>query len=104
MYAVIEDRGRQYKVSEGDVVRVDRRDAEPGDKIEFDHVLLVSGDDGVQVGKPTVAGAGVAGVVEGEVKGRKVVTMHFRRRKDSRTRTGHRQKYTAVRIESISLS
>ncbi len=104
MYAVIEDRGRQYRVAEGDVVRIDRRDAEPGEAITFDRVLLVSGDDGVQVGKPAVDGASVSAVVEGEVKGRKVVTMHFRRRKDSRTRTGHRQKYTAVRIESISLS
>ena len=101
MYAVIDDRGKQYKVGEGDHIRIDRREVEAGAKIEFDRVLLVSREDDVRVGAPTVPNAKVTAVVEGEEKGEKVISMKFRRAKDSRRRIGHRQKYTAVRIIEI---
>ncbi|MFL2869673.1 MAG: 50S ribosomal protein L21 [Pirellulaceae bacterium] len=102
MYAIIADSGRQFKVEEGQEVVVDLRDAEAGSTITFDQVLAVSGDDGVKIGKPTVDGASVTAEVLGETKGKKIYVQKFRRRKNSRRRTGHRQHYTTVRIDSIN--
>lgn len=103
MYAVIEDSGQQFQVQEGDVLEVDLRDlAEEQTEIEFDRVLLVSGDGNVSVGTPVVAGAKVlAEIVEPQVKGQKVFISQFRRRKDSRRRIGHRQKFMQVRVKKI---
>jgi large subunit ribosomal protein L21 len=103
VYAVIEDSGQQFQVQEGDVLEVDLRDlAEDQTEIEFDRVLLVSGDGSVNVGTPVVAGAKVlAEIVEPLVKGEKVFISQFRRRKDSRRRIGHRQKYIQVRVKKI---
>ena len=103
MYAVIEDSGQQFRVQEGDVLEVDLRDlAEDQTKLEFDRVLLVSGDKGVNVGTPVVAGAKVtAEIVEAERKGPKLYVSQFRRRKDSRRRVGHRQKFIQVRVTKI---
>ncbi len=101
MYAVIRDRGREFKVGEGDVIQLDRNRLEKGETIEFDEVLLCSDKDGVQVGQPLVSGAKVTAEVLGEAKGKKIVVLKFRKRKDSRTKRGHRQTYTAVRITSI---
>ena len=101
MYAIIADSGRQFKVEEGQEVDGDLRDAEAGSTITFDQVLAVSGDDGVKIGKPTVDGASVTAEVLGEVKGKKIYVQKFRRRKNSRRRTGHRQHYPTLRIESI---
>ncbi len=102
MYAVIEDRGNQIKVSQGEVLKIDLNNAEPGSEIVFEKVLLYSDDAGVKVGAPTVAGAKVVAEVLGERKGKKVYGVSFRRRKSSRVRKGHRQKYTAVRIKEIT--
>ena len=103
MYAVIEDSGQQFQVQEGDVLEVDLRDlAEDQTEIEFDRVLLVSGDGSVNVGTPVVAGAKVlAEIVAPLVKGEKVFISQFRRRKDSRRRIGHRQKFMQVRVKKI---
>ena len=103
MYAVIEDSGQQFQVQEGDVLDVDLRDlAEDQTEIEFDRVLLVSGDGSVNVGTPVVAGAKVlAEIVAPLVKGEKVFISQFRRRKDSRRRIGHRQKFMQVRVKKI---
>jgi large subunit ribosomal protein L21 len=103
VYAVIEDSGQQFQVQEGDVLDVDLRDlAEDQTEIEFDRVLLVSGDGNVSVGTPVVAGAKVlAEIVDPLVKGQKVYISQFRRRKDSRRRIGHRQKYIQVRVKKI---
>ena len=103
MYAVIEDSGQQFQVQEGDVLEVDLRDlAEDQTEIEFDRVLLVSGDGNVSVGTPVVAGAKVlAEIVDPRVKGQKVFISQFRRRKDSRRRIGHRQKFIQVRVKKI---
>jgi large subunit ribosomal protein L21 len=103
-YAVIRDRGREFKVREGDVIEIDRVPQEQGATIEFDQVMLYSADDEVEVGQPLVAGAKVSAEVVGETRGDKQVVLRFRRRKDSRTRKGHRQKFTAVRITGISRS
>ncbi len=104
MYAIIAADGRQYKVHPGDEIQVDLRDgAAAGDAVTFDNVLLVSGEAGVKVGKPTVAGASVAAEVLGEEQGDKIYIQKMRRRKNFRRRTGHRQKYTRVRIGEITV-
>jgi len=101
MYAVFEDGSRQYRVSEGDVVSVDFRDAEPGSPIEFDRVLLFKGDD-LKIGLPTVAGARVLAEVVDQTSV-KTYIQKFRRRKNRRRFRGHRQPYTAVQIKSIQM-
>ena len=102
MYAVIEDSGTQFRVTEGDVLNVDLRQLpEKGNEIEFDRVLLIGGDE-VKIGTPLVKGAKVlAEVVDEKAKGPKVYIHHWRRRKASRTKTGHRQKYLRVQVKKI---
>ena len=103
MYAVIEDSGQQFRVSEGDVLDVDLRDLEEAKELTFDKVLLVSDDGDVKVGTPYVDGATVtAQVLQEEAKGTKVHIYKWRRRKGSQTKTGHRQKYVQVKIAKIS--
>jgi large subunit ribosomal protein L21 len=101
MIAVIDDSATQFKVAEGDTIEIDVRDAEVGSQVNFDKVALIEGEDGTKVGTPYVEGAVVTGIVLGENKGPKVITNHFRRRKDSKTREGHRQKYLQVKIDKI---
>ena len=103
MYAVIEDSGQQFRVSEGDVLDVDLREL-PDDakEIEFDRVLLVSDEKGTRVGTPLVDNARVLGeILDPYVKGQKVYVYYWRRRKASRRKTGHRQKYLRVRISKV---
>ncbi len=103
MYAVIEDSGQQFRVCEGDVLDVDLRElAENEKEVSFDRVLLVSDDADIKVGTPLVDGAKVtAEVVQDEVKGEKVHIYRLRRRKSSRKKTGHRQRYLRVKISKI---
>ena len=102
MYAIIEDGGMQYKVAEGELVRVGLRDVEPGEAIEFASVLLLSDENGATIGQPTVEGVRVVGEVAGEAKGPKVRVQRFRRRQGlHRRRVGHRERYTSVRIQQI---
>ena len=104
MYAVIEDSGQQFRVSEGDVLDVDRRElAEDADEVVFDRVLLVSDDGNVKVGTPHVRGAKVtADLLDADAKGPKLHIHRWRRRKNSRRRTGHRQKLLRVRVKKIT--
>jgi large subunit ribosomal protein L21 len=103
MYAIIAADGRQYKVHSGDEIQIDlREDAKEGDAVKFDNVLLLSGDGGVKVGKPLVAGASVAAEVLKQEMGDKIYIQKMRRRKNFRKRTGHRQMYTRVKIGDIS--
>ena len=101
MYAIIEDSGRQYRVEEGQELEVDFRDVNPGDQLTFDRVLAVSDGVSLRAGKPIVAGAAVSATVLGARMGDKVYIQKFRRRKNSRRRTGHRAVFTRVRIEKI---
>jgi large subunit ribosomal protein L21 len=103
VYAVIEDSGRQFRVNEGDVLDVDLRELDDNAKeITFDRVLLVSDEGDAKIGTPLVEGASVVGeILDEEVKGPKVHTYKWRRRKASKKKTGHRQKYIRVRISSI---
>jgi large subunit ribosomal protein L21 len=103
MYAVIEDSGSQFKVSEGDIIRVDLRElAEDQTTIDFDRVLLVA-DNGSspKIGAPAVDGAKVTADVLTEVKGDKLTIIKFRRRKGYRRRRGHRQRFLRVKITGI---
>jgi len=101
MYAIIADGGRQYRVEEGQELRLDYRGAPKGTQIQLDRVLAVATDAGLQVGTPTVAGASVTAEVLGVELGEKLVVQKLRRRKNSRRKTGHRQMHTRVRIDSI---
>jgi large subunit ribosomal protein L21 len=101
MLAIIEDLNSQYRVKEGDTIDVDIRDVELGSSIDFDKVCLVDSEAGAKIGAPYVEGAKVSGTVLEAFKGPKLITTHFRRRKDSKTRQGHRQKHLRVRIDKI---
>lgn len=105
MFAVIEDGSRQHRVSEGDLLSVDyRSDAEVGAALSFDRVLLANAGAASIIGKPVIDGAEVtAEVVLDEEKGPKLEIQKIRRRKNSRRHTGHRQKYTRVRITGITV-
>ncbi|HET7369902.1 MAG TPA: 50S ribosomal protein L21 [Gammaproteobacteria bacterium] len=101
MYAVIATGGRQYRVSPGDVIRVDRLDAEAGADIEFDRLLMIGGEgEDIAVGAPNVAGK-VTAKVRGEGRHKKVEIVKMRRRKNYRRHGGHRQHYTEVEITGI---
>lgn len=102
MYAVIATGGKQYRVERGTVLRVEKLDAAPGSTVEFDHVLLISDEGKIVVGKPTVAGAKVSATVESHGKGGKVAIVKFRRRKHYLRMKTHRQHFTQVRIDSIA--
>ncbi len=102
MYAVIEDSGSQFKVSEGDIIRVDLRDLpEDATDITFENVLMVGGDE-AKVGTPTVSGAKVSAEVLTEVRGEKITVIKMKRRKGYRRKRGHRQKFLRVRITKIA--
>jgi large subunit ribosomal protein L21 len=102
MYAVFEDGSRQYRVQEGDIVKVDFRTADIGSSLEFDRVLLFQNDADTTIGHPVIAGARVVGEVV-DHPSTKLYIQHFRRRKNYRRLKGHRQPYTSVRIQKIVL-
>jgi len=103
MYAIIKTGGKQYQVSAGDQLMVEKLDGNVGDQLEFDQVLLVSGDDTVTVGKPTVEGAVVSATIVEQGKHRKIKVFKKKRRKGYRLMKGHRQHYTAVKIADINV-
>lgn len=102
MYAIIKTGGKQYKVSEGDLVRVEKLNAEIGDTVEFDEVLMVKSDDDLKVGSPLVENAKVSATVKDQAKDKKVIVFKYRPKKGSKTKQGHRQPYTLVEINNIN--
>ncbi len=102
MYAIVADGGRQYKVEEGQLLEIDYRELEADSEFEFDRVLALSNGEKFTLGSPTVVGASVKAVVVGDELGEKIYIQKFRRRKNSKRRTGHRQKYVKVKISSIA--
>ena len=102
MYAVIETGGKQYRVSEGDTIRVERLQEEPGSTVELTNVLLLGKDDGPMVGSPLVEGASVKASVLEHGKENKVIIFRYRRKKKYRKFKGHRQQYTALKVEAIN--
>lgn len=103
MYAIVRTGGHQYKVAPGDVIEVERLEGEPGTQVELDEVLMVSGDDGVQIGTPTVGGAKVIAKVLSQTKGEKLIIFKFKPKKRYRRKTGHRQGLTMLSIKEISI-
>ncbi len=101
MYAIIATGGKQYKVSEGDIICVEKLDATAGDDVTFDQVLAVGGDKLV-VGDPIVSSASVKAKVLDQVKGKKVIVYHYKRKSGYHKKNGHRQAYTKVQIDKIN--
>jgi large subunit ribosomal protein L21 len=101
MFAVIKTGGKQYRVAADDVITIATLDAEPGQAVTFDTVLMQGGADGMQVGAPGVAGATVSGEVVSHGRGPKVIAFKKRRRQNSRRKRGHRQDLTVVRITDL---
>jgi large subunit ribosomal protein L21 len=101
MYAVIKTGGKQYRVSEGQILRVEKLDGKAGDAITFQEVLLVGGES-TKIGRPTVPGAQVSAQIMAQDRAKKVVIFKFRRRKNYRRKTGHRQPFTELKITGIS--
>jgi large subunit ribosomal protein L21 len=102
VYAIIRDRGMQYRVEQGQVLMIDLLDeAEPGSQIELGEVLLVGDGETIKVGSPILSGAKVRAEVVREAKGDKIVIFRYRNKKRYRRRTGHRQRYTQIKISEI---
>ncbi len=104
MYAVIMSGGKQYRVSEGDVVRLEELEAESGTQVEFKDVLLVKTDEKTYIGRPMVEGATVQGTVAENGQSEKVLVFKYKKKKQYKRTRGHRQHYSDVRIDKISLS
>lgn len=102
MYAVIETGGKQYKVSQGDVIYIEKLDVAEGETVTFDKVLILADGENVTVGAPVVAGANVVAKVEKQGKAKKVIVFKMKRKKNERKKKGHRQPFTKVTIESIN--
>ena len=102
MYAIFEDSGTQFKVTTGDTIKIDRKVAEGEKTVTFDRVLLVAGEGQPKVGEPLLSGATITADVVRAVKGPKVVSIKHKRRKGYYKKTGHRQKYTQVKISAIN--
>jgi large subunit ribosomal protein L21 len=101
MYAVIKTGGKQYRVSPGDSIEVEKLPYDVGEQIEFDQVLLVVNGSGAKIGQPLVDGAKVKATVTRQTKGRKVIVYKYRPSKRYRRRKGHRQQYTRLRIDEV---
>jgi large subunit ribosomal protein L21 len=102
MYAVIKTGGKQYRVSEGDTLQVEKLDAAAGESVEFDQVLMVGEGEDVRIGTPYVEGSRVSARVTGKGRGSKIDIIKFRRRKHHMKHQGHRQAYTEIEITAIS--
>jgi large subunit ribosomal protein L21 len=106
MYAVIKTGGKQYRVAEGQKLRVEKLAGNAGDKVTFSEVLLVgaagSGGDTPKIGRPLVSGASVAAEITAQDRGKKIVVFKFKRRKNYRRKNGHRQPYTELKITGIT--
>ena len=101
MFAVIESGGKQHRVEEGEILRLEKLAAGPGETVTFDRVLLIAQGDDIKVGKPFVDGGEVTAEVVGEGRGEKITVIKFKRRKNYHRKQGHRQSYTEVRVTGI---
>ncbi|MGE5508483.1 MAG: 50S ribosomal protein L21 [Chitinophagales bacterium] len=101
MYAIVETGGKQYRVTEGDIISVEKLGAAPGQQVILDQVVLVGDGDRVTVGKPHVDGVKVVGTVVAEGKSKKVLVFRYKAKQNVRRKRGHRQPFTRVRVEKI---
>jgi large subunit ribosomal protein L21 len=101
LFAIILTGGKQYRVSPGDILRVERLPGERGDEVSLKEVLLVADDDSIQVGRPMLAGAEVKGAILRQGKAKKIIVFKKKRRKKYRRKQGHRQLFTALQVKEI---
>ena len=102
MFAVIVSGGKQHRVVEGEILRLEKLDTPVGETLEFNQVLMVGAEDNVKIGKPYVDGSKVVAEVLSHAKGKKIDVVKFHRRKGYRRKQGHRQQYTEIQIKTIS--
>jgi len=100
-YAIVEDGGKQYKAVIGESIDVDKYPLEVGEELDMDRVLLISDGENVKVGKPFIQGAKIQATVVAQVKGPKIIVFRYKPKERIRSKTGHRQKYTRVRVDAI---
>jgi len=103
MYAVLETGGKQYRVTPGEIIRIEKIPGEKGEEVLFEKVLLVSDEKEIKIGHPYINGAVVKGVIVQQGRGKKIIVFRFKRRKRYHKKRGHRQYFTAVRIEEIKV-
>ncbi|MDR1057488.1 MAG: 50S ribosomal protein L21 [Coxiellaceae bacterium] len=103
MYAIIVAGGKQYKVTPGEILHVEKLEADVGSSIEFDQVLMVTDGENIQIGIPYISGARVIGEVSEQGRGDKINIIKFRRRKHYMRRQGHRQYFTAIKVQEIKI-
>ena len=104
MYAVIKSGGKQYRVSEGDTIRIEKLPGDVGEPVSFDDILMVSDDDKVLIGQPTLSNVTVSGHIVEQNRSKKIIVFKYKRRKGYRKKQGHRQAYTALKIDSIKVA
>jgi len=104
MYAVVKTGGKEYRISKGDIIRVEKLKGTVGDHVNLKEVLMVSQEDQIQVGSPYLSNAVIMGEIIQEIKGKKVLTYKMKKRKNYRRFKGHRQTYTYLKVNDISLS
>ena len=103
MYAIVDSGGKQYKVQEGEVLRVEKLAGEVGDSVSFDRILMFSDDDNVNIGTPLLEDVAVNGHIVEQGKAKKIIVFKYKRRKRYRRKRGHRQQFTAVKVDSIKI-
>lgn len=102
MYAVVKTGGKQYRVAQGDVLKVEKLDGAEGDSIELSNVLMIADGDNLKIGTPVLDGGKVTATIKSHGRGKKIEIMKFRRRKHHQKKTGHRQSYTELEITGIN--
>jgi len=103
MYAIVDSGGKQYKVQEGEILRVEKLAGEVGENVSFDKILMFSDDENVNIGTPLLENVAVNGHIVEQGKAKKIIVFKYKRRKRYRRKQGHRQQFTAVKIDSIKI-
>ncbi|MEA3436229.1 MAG: 50S ribosomal protein L21 [Thermodesulfobacteriota bacterium] len=103
MYAIVDSGGKQYKVKEGEVLKVEKLAGKVGDSVSFDRILMFSDGDNVNIGTPLLEDAAVSGHIVEQGKAKKIIVFKYKRRKRYRRKRGHRQQFTAVKVDSIKI-
>lgn len=103
MYAIVDTGGKQYKIREGEILRIEKIPGEIGSQVSFDRILMFSDGENVRIGRPLLDGVAVKGHIVEQGKAKKIIVFKYKRRKRYRRKLGHRQLYTAVKIDSIEV-